>query len=121
MPTNTSALARLLPLAGAAALTVHGARGLPADRDTGRTSPTVPPRPIEVPDPDRPQPRRKKVLPDAACERCGTSIPGRERLCTPCERQINGAGNTAAATALHWLVFLVTMTAIIGGGWLLSQ
>lgn len=124
MSTTASALSSLLPLAGAIALTFQGIRRLRARRDASRAAPTVlPPRPIEVPGPDRPRPRprSKTPLPDAACERCGTSIPGHERLCSPCERRIDGAGNSAASTALHWLVFVGTMSAIIGIGWLLSQ
>jgi len=121
MPNNTSALASLLPLVGAAALTVQGFRRLRATRESPRASRPAPLQPKEVPNPDLRPPRRKKIVPDSTCHHCGTSIPGRETLCTPCERLAEGATNSSATTALHWLVFLVTMTAIIGGGWLLSQ
>lgn len=120
MPTTTSAFASLLPLVGAAALTVQGIRRLRAGRNAGRATLSAPPRPIEVPDPERPRPRSRTALPDGACTCCGTSIPARETLCTACERKSESATNSAATTALHWLVFVAVMTAIIGGGWLLS-
>lgn len=121
MPTNASAFVSLLPLVGAAALTFQGIRRFRNGRAARRAAPAAPPpRPVEIPAVERPGPRRKAARPDVACPRCGTSMPAREKLCTPCERQIAGAANSAASTALHWLVLVAAMSAIIGGGWLLG-
>jgi hypothetical protein len=59
-------------------------------------------------------------VPDGNCAGCGTSIPARKTHCATCERAIAGQENSGLTTALHWLVFLTVMAAIIGIGWVLS-
>ena len=115
MPQVTSALASLLPVAGAIALTVQGARRRTRDRG-GASNP--PPQPIEPPVP--PVRARREAAPDGTCTGCGTSIPARRTRCATCERTIAGQGASSLATALQWLVFVAVMSAIIGAGWLLS-
>jgi hypothetical protein len=110
------ALASLLPVAGAVALTVQGFRRRKRAEPRPRTA--TPPRPIE---PTEPAPRERRApRPDGLCQSCGTSVPPRAALCAVCARQEAGAGNSPRTTALHWLFFLLTMTAIIGAGWLVS-
>lgn len=117
MPTHT-ALASLLPLAGAVALTIFNRIA------TGRASTdeprAAPPRAKEMPDPAKRPSRSKQSMPDDTCTGCGTSIPARETLCALCARKADGAVSAGRTTALR-LVLLGTMTAIIGSGWLLSQ
>lgn len=119
MPISTSAFAGLLPLVGAAALTMRGVARLRAKRDR---PPREPPRPREVAPPDpAPARRPRKTLPDAVCEGCGTSIPGTDTLCPLCARKHHGGGRTKARTTLlHWLVLLGVMTAIFAAGALLA-
>jgi hypothetical protein len=120
MPTTTTALSSLLPLAGAVALTVQGVRRLHARRSADSGPRPLPPQPKEIPEPEKRIPRARKTVPDGTCAECGTSVPGRQTLCTPCERRHAGAANSAATTALHWLVFLAVMSAIMGAGWLVA-
>jgi hypothetical protein len=120
MPTTASALGSLLPLAGAVALTIQGLRRI-LSRRTGDSLPPAPPlQPIEVPDPTRRASSPKKAVPDGTCTACGTSVPGGQTVCAACDRRAAGAANSAANTAVHWLVFLAVMSAIIGAGALLS-
>ncbi|MDO5621426.1 MAG: hypothetical protein Q4G24_08155 [Paracoccus sp. (in: a-proteobacteria)] len=56
----------------------------------------------------------------STCRDCGTSIPTSETQCALCARK-EGSGSTGATTALHWLLFLATMTALLGGGWMLQH
>jgi hypothetical protein len=116
MTQFSTALVSLLPVAGAVALTVHGLRR--RMRADPRPPSASPPRPIEAP-PATPR-QARAPRPDGNCHACGTSVPPRTALCAVCERTEAGAGNSLRATALHWLVFVAAMTAIIGAGWLVS-
>ena len=115
MPQVTTALASLLPVAGAVALTVQGLRRM--RRSAPVSAPAEPPRAKE---PVAPAPRRRQSLPDGLCAGCGTAIPARTSLCTACARAAAGQEFSPLVMAGHWLVFLAVMTAIIGAGWLLS-
>ncbi len=117
MPSSTAALTGLLPLAGAVALV---ARGVTRSRTRRDRAPGPPPQPKEVVPSDPPPRRFRQAPPDAACEDCGTSIPGTDRLCPLCEHKRTGSGNRASSTALHWLVFIAMMAAIFGAGALLA-
>jgi hypothetical protein len=119
MTQFTTALMSLLPLAGAVALTVQGVRRMSRPGGRPPSAPSAPPpRPIE-PEAVAPGPMRRP-RPDGACRDCGTAVPQREPLCAVCERKAASAGENLWTTVLHWLVFLVTMTAIILTGWLVS-
>lgn len=110
------ALASLLPVAGAVALTVQGLRRMAA-RD--RSAPAAPPPQAKEPPPP-PTKTSRRPPPDGTCRTCGTSIPGRNTRCASCERAEAGTTNSGWTTLAHWLVFLAVMTAIIGAGWLVS-
>ena len=120
MPTTASALGSLLPLAGAIALTIQGLRRILSRRTRDSLPSGPPPQPIEVPDPTRRVRTPKAAVPDGFCADCGTSVPGGRTVCAACERRAAGAANAPTTTALHWLVFLVVMSAIIGAGAYLS-
>jgi hypothetical protein len=114
MAQVATALASLLPVAGAVALTVQGVRRM----RRARAEPARPaPRPIE---PRIPEPARAAPRPDGQCIGCGTAIPARRTHCALCEREAAGQEFPVSTMLGHWLVFLAVMTVIIGGGWLLS-
>jgi predicted nucleic acid-binding Zn ribbon protein len=118
MPGTASALSSLLPLAGAIALIYQGVARTRARRASGRHTYTPPPQPKEIPDA---APRRHvKVVPDTTCAHCGTSIPGRDTLCAPCDRALAREPRATRATVLSWLAFAAIMGAAIGAGVLLS-
>jgi hypothetical protein len=116
MTQVSTALASLLPVAGAVALTVQGVRRMSRARD--QTSPAMPPQP-KVPSAAAMAPRRQPP-PDGVCAGCGTAIPARAARCAICERAQAGQGNSLWSTALHWLVFVLVMSAIMGIGWLIT-
>jgi hypothetical protein len=115
MTQVTTALASLLPVAGAVALTVQGLRRM--RRSQSRPAPAAPPQPRE---PVAPAPRPRQTPQDGLCTSCGTAIPARRTRCAACERAEAGQEFSLGTMAAHWLVFLAVMTAIIGAGWLLS-
>jgi hypothetical protein len=120
MPTTTSALASLVPLVGAVALTIQGTRRLLSkSRDTGPARAIVP-QPVEIAPPPKAAARRPRERPDGICPECGTSIPPSERICAACERK-GGASVSRRALLLNWLVFVAMTGAIFGAGWLLSH
>lgn len=120
MPATTSALAGLVPLIGAVALTIQGTRRLLSKPRDGRPSPAAVPQPIEVAPPPKAAPRRPRARPDGVCPDCGTTIPAHESICAACERKAGSPGVTRALL-LNWLVFTLMMGAIFGGGWILSH
>jgi hypothetical protein len=120
MPVTTSALAGLVPLVGAVALTIQGTRRLLSKpRDAG-PAPAAVPQPIEIASPPKTAIRHRPARPDGTCPDCGTSIPARERICAACERK-SGASGSMRALLLNWLVFAAMMGAIFGVGWLVSH
>lgn len=63
---------------------------------------------------------RKSAPPDATCASCGTSVPWNETECAFC--LLEKLPKTGRRTLLlHWLVFLVAMGIVLGGGALLAQ
>jgi hypothetical protein len=115
MAQVATALASLLPVAGAVALTVQGIRRM--RRSRAEPARPAPPRPIE---PRSPEPARGAPRPDGHCAGCGTAIPARRTHCALCEREAAGQEFPVSTMLGHWLAFLAVMTVIIGGGWLLS-
>jgi hypothetical protein len=120
MPTTTSALASLVPLVGAVALTIQGTRRLLSKpRDTG-PAPAAAPQPVQIAPPPKAAARRPRERPDGICPECGTSIPPSERICAACERR-GGAPGSWRALLLNWLAFAAMTGAIFGVGWLVSH
>jgi predicted nucleic acid-binding Zn ribbon protein len=119
MPATTSALAGLIPLAGAVALTIQGTRRLVAKSREARSSPSPVPQPIEIAPPPKAAPPHLRQRPDGICPECGTTIPARERICAACERKTSATG-VNRQLLLHWLVFALMMGAIFGAGWLIA-
>jgi hypothetical protein len=115
MTQVTTALASLLPVAGAVALTVQGLRRMKRARVS--TAPATPPQAKEPVVPVR---ARRQHLPDGVCADCGTAVPPRRARCTACERRAAGMEFSVWTMAAHWLVFVAVMSAIIGIGWLAS-
>jgi hypothetical protein len=115
MTQVTTALASLLPVAGAVVLTVQGLRRMTRARD-----PAAPAAPPQAKEPVAAVPGRRKPLPDGVCTSCGTAVPPRKALCTACERKEAGMEFSLRTMAAHWIVFIAVMTAIIGIGWLAS-
>ena len=115
MTQVSSALASLLPVAGAVALTVQGLRRMMRSR--AEPVRAAPPQPKEPPAPAR---RHRTAHPDGLCASCGTAVPARATRCAACARAESGQEFSSLTMLGHWLVFLAVMTVIIGGGWLLS-
>jgi hypothetical protein len=116
MTQVSTALVSLLTVAGALSLTVQGVRRMTKARD--QALPAMPPQPREPPSVAM-TPRRQPP-PDGVCTSCGTAIPARALRCAVCERTQAGQVDSLWTTALHWLVFVLVMSAIIGAGGLLS-
>jgi hypothetical protein len=116
MPQVTSALASLLPLAGAVALTAQGIRRMARARNAAPPPPVMQPK--EPPAP--PARGRRAPLPDVACAACGTSIPAKTTHCASCARAAAGPDASPGATALHWLLVLAGLGLVMGAGWFLS-
>lgn len=116
MAQVASALASLLPVAGAVALTVQGIRRRTRARTDERRRPVMQPK-----EPVAPPPRaRRAPPPDAACATCGTAIPGGTTRCAPCARAAAGPDATLGATLVHWLLLIGGLALVIGTGWLLT-
>jgi len=115
MTQVTTALVSLIPIAGAVALTVQGLRRMKRSRPLPASA--APPRPKE---PAAPVSRPRQSQPDTLCAGCGTAVPAQRTRCAICERVHEGQEFSLRTMAVHWLVFLAVMTAIIGAGWLLS-
>lgn len=109
-----SAFASLLPAAGALALTAQGFRRFMRSRGAEPSQPVMQPKEPEA----KPARARRAPLPDVACADCGTSIPAGTTLCASCARAEAGSGASMRTTALHWIIFLGILAAVIGGGWL---
>jgi hypothetical protein len=116
MPQVTSALASLLPAAGAIALIAQGIGRKSRSRSGEPSRPIMQPKEPVAP----PTRARRAPLPDVACAACGTSIPAGTTHCAPCARTAAGPDATLRSTALHWLFLLGSLGAVIGAGWLLS-
>ena len=110
MQILSSSIAGLVPLVGALAVVYQGVARLRLNR--GR-APYEPPTAIEPPAPAT-RKRVKAPLPDRLCEHCGTTIPGTEKVCTPCA--LERATPVNHHMALNWLVFLVAMGLVFGVG-----
>ena len=52
----------------------------------------------------------------ATCDDCGAAIPRSDRLCEACASAHDAPPAPRWHTAVHWLILIVVMTAIIGIG-----
>lgn len=111
MPTISTSIAGIIPLAGALALTLKGLVRIWGKRDR---VPYVPPQPKMAPGTSASIERRPKL--GAACQDCGTAIPCSDRLCQPCARARQGVPPPPWQTAVHWLVFIAAMGIVFGVG-----
>ena len=50
----------------------------------------------------------------SACQDCGTAIPRTDRLCSACAATHAPPRPPAWHTAVHWLILIVFMAALIG-------
>lgn len=96
------------------------ARAEPSDTPTGWLA-QEPPR--DAPSAQMPVHSKlhaSKQATEAKCSSCGTIIHAGEIQCAFCVREHSVAPSQLRTTLLHWLVFIVGTTIIIGGGYLVA-
>lgn len=71
--------------------------------------------------PATPTPKPAESEPDdALCVTCGLSLPAWETECAFCAHARAAQSNSMPQLLRHWLVFILTMLAIFGAGWMIA-
>jgi len=97
------------------------AHAAPRDTPTDRLGQEPPRDEPAAPGPVPPALRAAKPLTEAQCTGCGTTVQAGEIQCAFCVREHLVGPSHLRTTLLHWLVFIVVMTIIIGGGSIFAQ